>query len=58
MDSKQETLFFEIHQDNPREGPGNFKSTKKAFSMLNDLPERPGNTGCRSTGNGNVSQIC
>ena len=41
MVSKQEELFFEIHQDNPREGPGNFESTKKAFSMLNNLPKSP-----------------
>jgi len=33
MVSKQEAFFFEVHQDNPREGPGNFESTKKAFSM-------------------------
>jgi len=41
MDSKQEAFFLEVHQDNPREGPGNFESTKKAFSMLNNLPESP-----------------
>jgi hypothetical protein len=41
MVSKQEEFFFEIHQDNPREGPGNLESTKKAFSMLNNLPESP-----------------
>ena len=34
-------VFFEIHSDNPREGPGNFESTKKAFESLIDLPLEP-----------------
>ena len=34
-------VFFEIHSDNPREGPGNIESTKRAFNLLNDLPEIP-----------------
>jgi SAM-dependent methyltransferase len=34
-------LFFEIHRDNPREGPGSFESTRKAFRMLSELPPRP-----------------
>ncbi len=34
-------LFFEIHQDLPREGPGSFASTQKAFSMLSGLPQTP-----------------
>jgi SAM-dependent methyltransferase len=34
-------LFFEIHTDLPREGPGNFASTQTAFSKLSDLPETP-----------------
>jgi ubiquinone/menaquinone biosynthesis C-methylase UbiE len=41
MDEKIEKIFFEIHSDNPREGPGNFESTKKAFDMLADIPARP-----------------
>jgi len=31
-------IFFEIHQDLPREGPGDSESTLKAFSMLAHLP--------------------
>lgn len=34
-------VFFEIHHDNPQEGPGDFASTKRAFSMLKDLPPLP-----------------
>ena len=35
------SLFFEIHRDLPREGPGDSQSTGKAFSMLKDLPPKP-----------------
>lgn len=31
-------FFFEIHKDIPREGPGENDSTRKALSMLEDLP--------------------
>lgn len=41
MTSKQEKIFFELHTDIPREGPGNFDSTKKAFSLLTKLPDSP-----------------
>ena len=34
-------LFWEIHSGNPREGPGEFQSTKRAFDMLKDLPSNP-----------------
>lgn len=34
-------LFWEIHSGNPREGPGEFESTKRAFDMLKDLPSNP-----------------
>lgn len=27
-------LFYELHKDIPREGPGNNESTKKAFEMI------------------------
>jgi hypothetical protein len=27
-------VFFELHSDNPREGPGSFESTQLAFSMV------------------------
>jgi len=41
MTSKEEKIFFELHSDLPREGPGNFNSTKKAFSLLSELPADP-----------------
>jgi ubiquinone/menaquinone biosynthesis C-methylase UbiE len=34
-------VFFEMHKDLPREGPGNNESTKKAYAMLKNLSERP-----------------
>lgn len=34
-------VFFEIHNNLPREGPGDNKSTRRAFRMLTDLPEKP-----------------
>lgn len=34
-------LFFEIHKDLPREGPGSNEATAKAFSMLKELPANP-----------------
>jgi ubiquinone/menaquinone biosynthesis C-methylase UbiE len=34
-------IFWEIHSDLPREGPGTAESTRKAFSMIPDLPEAP-----------------
>ncbi|MDC0833280.1 hypothetical protein CKA32_000941 [Geitlerinema sp. FC II] len=34
-------LFFEIHTDNSREGPGSFESTQKAFLMLSELSPSP-----------------
>jgi ubiquinone/menaquinone biosynthesis C-methylase UbiE len=34
-------IFFELHRDIPREGPGDNASTRKAFSMLTGLPARP-----------------
>ena len=34
-------VFFELHTDLPREGPGNFETTHRAFSLLKMLPERP-----------------
>ncbi|MCL1966226.1 MAG: class I SAM-dependent methyltransferase [Candidatus Bathyarchaeota archaeon] len=33
--------FFEIHNNLPREGPGDSRSTRRAYRMLTDLPERP-----------------
>lgn len=37
---KSSRIFFEIHSGLPREGPGCFAATKRAFDML-DLPPRP-----------------
>ena len=34
-------IFMEIHQDNPQEGPGDFASTRRAFSLLKGLPPLP-----------------
>lgn len=34
-------LFFEIHKDLPREGPGDNIFTKKAILSLKDLPKKP-----------------
>lgn len=34
-------VFFEIHNEIPQEGPGSFESTRRAFSMLSNLPAQP-----------------
>ena len=34
-------IFFEVHCDLPREGPGDNASTRKAYSLLKGLPPRP-----------------
>lgn len=41
MMTKQEQIFFEIHKDIPREGPGNYESTKTAYLLLKGLPATP-----------------
>ena len=33
-------VFFEVHSGLPRENPGDDETTKKAYSMLRDLPEQ------------------
>jgi ubiquinone/menaquinone biosynthesis C-methylase UbiE len=33
-------IFFEVHCDLPREGPGDNASTRKAYSLLTDLPPK------------------
>ncbi len=38
---KPSEIFWEIHSKLPREGPGDDASTRKAFSMLADLPNAP-----------------
>jgi hypothetical protein len=34
-------IFWEIHSNLPREGPGDDTSTRTAFFMLTDLPKAP-----------------
>jgi len=34
-------IFFEIHKDLPREGPGDSQSTQQALSLLKSLPPNP-----------------
>ncbi|AHJ28813.1 class I SAM-dependent methyltransferase [Nodularia spumigena CS-584] len=41
MNNKQKDIFFQIHQNIPREGPGDSISTKNAFLKLVDLPPHP-----------------
>jgi predicted O-methyltransferase YrrM len=38
---KQKDIFAEIHGGIPREGPGDSASTRRALSMLVDLPPAP-----------------
>ncbi len=38
---KMVNVFFEVHSGLAREGPGDNESTKKAYLMLDDLPEKP-----------------
>ena len=41
MSEELPKIFWEVHCDLPREGPGDNDSTKKAYMMLKDLPENP-----------------
>lgn len=41
ISTRAEEIFFEIHRGNPREGPGSFEATRKAFSTLRNLPDEP-----------------
>ncbi|MDB9330541.1 methyltransferase domain-containing protein [Nodularia spumigena CS-591/04] len=41
MNNKQKDIFFQIHQNIPREGPGDSISTKNAFLKLVDLRPHP-----------------
>ena len=34
-------IFYEVHSNLPREGPGKNEATKKAYLMLKGLPEKP-----------------
>jgi len=33
--------FFELYESLPRQGPGNNKSTEKAFQLLKNIPSTP-----------------
>ncbi len=41
MSEKLPEFFWVIHSGLPREGPGDNKSTRKAYRMLKDLPKNP-----------------
>jgi len=41
MSEKLPEFFWVIHGSLPREGPGDNKSTRRAYRMLKDLPENP-----------------
>jgi trans-aconitate methyltransferase len=34
-------LFFELHNELPREGPGDAASTRRAFALMSALPAQP-----------------
>ena len=41
MSEKMPKIFWEVHSGLPREGPGDNESTRKAYMMLEGLPEHP-----------------
>ena len=41
MPEQRPPIFYEIHSNLPREGPGDNRSTRRAFKMLKDLPASP-----------------
>jgi ubiquinone/menaquinone biosynthesis C-methylase UbiE len=41
MDEKTLKIFFEIHKDLPREGPGSFKSTERAYNTIRKHLKKP-----------------
>jgi ubiquinone/menaquinone biosynthesis C-methylase UbiE len=41
MSERKPKIFWEVHSGLPREGPGDNESTRKAYMMLEDLPENP-----------------
>ena len=41
MSKKFPQVFWDVHSNLPREGPGDNKSTKKAYNLLKGLPENP-----------------
>ncbi len=41
MIDRDMSIFFDIHKDLPRQGPGSDASTRRAFEMIPDLPLSP-----------------
>jgi len=41
IESDPSDVFFELHHDLPREGPGDDESTLRALALCTELPERP-----------------
>lgn len=41
MIDRDMSIFFDIHKDLPRQGPGSNESTRRAFEMIPDLPPAP-----------------
>ena len=41
MDEKTLKLFFEIHTDLPREGPGSFEATERAYNSIKEFLNEP-----------------
>jgi len=41
MSDKLPEIFWEIHSGLPREGPGDNRSTRRAYLMLKDLAKNP-----------------
>jgi len=41
MSERKPKIFWEVHSGLPREGPGDNESTRKAYMMLEELPENP-----------------
>ena len=56
-ESLEREIFWAVHHDLPREGPGDDESTLRAFSMLAGLPATPKilDIGC---GTGILSLFC
>jgi ubiquinone/menaquinone biosynthesis C-methylase UbiE len=40
-ENKRNEIFYEIHANIPRQGPGNIESTDRAFGMIAHLPSNP-----------------
>lgn len=45
-DENQVSIFFEIHKDLPRQGPGSFESTRRALEFVKPAPSKVLDLGC------------